>query len=101
MVVNQKDSFLTTRLISKLHCSFSGALESDYPVDDDILNAESYPQHPEPDVTASTSSTSEDSGIGGISFVQCATGEHVTVRSESSSNLNTPTISRGNYIKKS
>ena len=84
-------------IISNLSYPFPGALESDYPVDEDILNAESYPQYPtEPDVTASASSTSEDSGIGGISFVQCATGEHVKSSTETVSNPNTPPLSRGN-----
>ena len=75
--------------------SFAGALESDYPVDEDILNADSYPQYPEHDVTASTSSTSEDSGIGGISFVHCATGEHVSGGSNPASGPNSPPKSRG------
>ena len=81
-----------------------GALESDYPVDDDILKAESYPHYPEPDVTTSTSSTNEDSGIGGVSFVQCATGEHVTTgehvsaSSNPSSHPNTPPKSRGELL---
>ncbi|XP_060073347.1 C-Jun-amino-terminal kinase-interacting protein 4-like isoform X5 [Ylistrum balloti] len=54
--------------------SVAGALESDYRVDEEILKAESYPQYkppPEPDNLA-TSVT--DSGIGGITLVQCATG---------------------------
>ncbi|KAL4230890.1 MAP-kinase scaffold [Mactra antiquata] len=59
--------------------SVPGALESDYPVDEDILKAESYPQYPEPAPTTDTckenkDGATEDSGIGGISFVQCATG---------------------------
>ena len=77
---------------------FLGALESDYPVDDDILKAESYPHYPEPDETTSTSSTNEDSGIGGVSFVQCATGEHVTASSNPSSHPNTPPKSRGELL---
>lgn len=67
-------------------------------MDEDILNADSYPQYPEPDVTASTSSTSEDSGIGGISFVQCATGEAVSGGSNPNSNPNSPPKSRGRVI---
>lgn len=56
--------------------SVTGALESDYPVDEEILKAESYPQYkppPEPATDALASSVT-DSGIGGITLVQCATG---------------------------
>ena len=53
--------------------SISGALESDYPVDEEILKAESYPQYNVPIDDKDNQTT--DSGIGGISFVQCATGK--------------------------
>lgn len=67
---------------------WAGALESDYPVEEEILKAESYPQYkPPPPATDSVltpdsvittdsmaSSVTDNSGIGGISFVQCATG---------------------------
>ena len=51
----------------------TGALESDYPVDEEILKAESYPQYNVPIDDKDNQTT--DSGIGGISFVQCATGK--------------------------
>ncbi|XP_060567901.1 C-Jun-amino-terminal kinase-interacting protein 4-like, partial [Ruditapes philippinarum] len=57
--------------------SVPGALESDYSVDEDILKAESYPQYPEPvpeDTSKENKEGGEDAGVGGISFVQCATG---------------------------
>lgn len=46
-----------------------GALESDYPVDEEILKAESYPQYNPPPMDKDNQAT--DSGIGDISFVQC------------------------------
>jgi hypothetical protein len=51
----------------------TGALESDYPVDEEILKAEAYPQYNVPIDDKDNQTT--DSGIGGISFVQCATGK--------------------------
>nr|XP_034303577.1 C-Jun-amino-terminal kinase-interacting protein 4 isoform X23 [Crassostrea gigas] len=62
--------------------SVAGALESDYPVDEEILKAESFPQYKPPPSSSSSSSSSNDnaqadnSGIGGITFVQCATGNN-------------------------
>ncbi|XP_056011904.1 C-Jun-amino-terminal kinase-interacting protein 4-like isoform X22 [Ostrea edulis] len=55
--------------------SVAGALESDYPVDEEILKAESYPQY-KPPPPSSDNSQVENSGIGGITFVQCATGNN-------------------------
>ena len=52
----------------------SGALESDYPVDEEILKAESYPQYKPPPPSSSENAQVDNSGIGGITFVQCATG---------------------------
>ncbi|XP_071127028.1 C-Jun-amino-terminal kinase-interacting protein 4-like isoform X22 [Mytilus edulis] len=49
--------------------SIAGALESDYPVDEEILKAESYPQYNPPPMDKDNQAT--DSGIGDISFVQC------------------------------
>ncbi|XP_021345491.1 C-Jun-amino-terminal kinase-interacting protein 4-like isoform X16 [Mizuhopecten yessoensis] len=56
--------------------SVAGALESDYTVDEDILKAESYPQYkPPPEPASDNLATSvTESGIGGITLVQCATG---------------------------
>lgn len=64
------------------HFQSVGALESDYPVDEEILKAESFPQYKPPPSSSSSSSSSNDntqadnSGIGGITFVQCATGNN-------------------------
>lgn len=64
------------------HFQYVGALESDYPVDEEILKAESFPQYKPPPSSSSSSSSSNDnaqadnSGIGGITFVQCATGNN-------------------------
>ncbi|XP_062572092.1 C-Jun-amino-terminal kinase-interacting protein 4-like isoform X5 [Saccostrea cucullata] len=55
--------------------SVAGALESDYPVDEEILKAESYPQYKPPPPSSDNSQT-ENSGMGGIMFVQCATGNN-------------------------
>ncbi|KAJ8305216.1 hypothetical protein KUTeg_017232 [Tegillarca granosa] len=52
--------------------SVAGALESDYPVDEEILKAESYPQYKPPPPTDNNSD--QNSGIGGITFVQCVAG---------------------------
>ncbi|XP_078323877.1 C-Jun-amino-terminal kinase-interacting protein 4-like isoform X18 [Crassostrea virginica] len=54
--------------------SVAGALESDYPVDEEILKAESYPQYKPPPPSSSENAQVDNSGIGGITFVQCATG---------------------------
>ncbi|XP_052675917.1 C-Jun-amino-terminal kinase-interacting protein 4-like isoform X17 [Crassostrea angulata] len=60
--------------------SVAGALESDYPVDEEILKAESFPQYKPPPSSSSSSSNdnaqADNSGIGGITFVQCATGNN-------------------------
>ncbi|XP_065933009.1 C-Jun-amino-terminal kinase-interacting protein 4 isoform X4 [Magallana gigas] len=61
--------------------SVAGALESDYPVDEEILKAESFPQYKPPPSSSSSSSSNDNaqadnSGIGGITFVQCATGNN-------------------------
>lgn len=54
-----------------------GALESDYPVDEEILKAESFPQYkPPPSSTSNDNAQADNSGIGGITFVQCATGNN-------------------------
>lgn len=69
-----------------------GALETDYPVDEDSLKSDAYPQYPN-DTTAADAANQnkeEDSGIGGISFVQCATG------STGKSPVNSRPPSRGN-----
>ena len=53
----------------------SGAKEDDYPVSEDILNADTPPTLPQTTVvTQGTSSSSESNGLGGVTFVQCATG---------------------------
>ncbi|XP_052794690.1 C-Jun-amino-terminal kinase-interacting protein 4-like isoform X3 [Mya arenaria] len=60
--------------------SVPGALESDYPVDEDILKADSYPHYPDPTPSSGAQGVGdekregEEAGIGGVSFVQCATG---------------------------
>ncbi|XP_033743949.1 C-Jun-amino-terminal kinase-interacting protein 4-like isoform X3 [Pecten maximus] len=54
--------------------SVPGALESDYTVDEEILKAESYPQYKPPPEPDSLATSVTDSGIGGITLVQCATG---------------------------
>ncbi|KAK3100549.1 hypothetical protein FSP39_021628 [Pinctada imbricata] len=56
--------------------SVAGALESDYPVDEEILKAESYPQYNPPPQGSENQGNVDNSGIGGISLVQCATGAH-------------------------
>lgn len=57
--------------------SVAGALESDYPVDEEILKAESFPQYkPPPSSTSNDNAQADNSGIGGITFVQCATGNN-------------------------
>ncbi|XP_076446416.1 C-Jun-amino-terminal kinase-interacting protein 4-like isoform X4 [Babylonia areolata] len=56
--------------------SIPGAMESDYPVAEEVLKAET-PELPKETIVstgASSSSSGESSGIGGITFVQCATG---------------------------
>lgn len=60
-----------------LQCPTVGALESDYPVDEEILKAESFPQYkPPPSSTSNDNAQADNSGIGGITFVQCATGNN-------------------------
>ncbi|XP_069129928.1 C-Jun-amino-terminal kinase-interacting protein 4-like isoform X7 [Argopecten irradians] len=76
--------------------SVAGALESDYTVDEEILKAESYPQYkppPEPDNLATSVS---DSGIGGITLVQCATGG--ATASPNTSPVGTPPKSDGERL---
>ena len=76
----------------KLVFMCTGALESDYPVDEDILKTDSYPQFPADSSTTADpnkENKDEDSGIGGISFVQCATG------STGMSPVNSQPVSRG------
>ncbi|KAL8561606.1 hypothetical protein ACOMHN_024841 [Nucella lapillus] len=56
--------------------SIPGAMESDYPVAEEVLKAET-PELPKETVVsagASATSSGDSSGIGGITFVQCATG---------------------------
>lgn len=79
--------------------NFAGALESDYPVDEDILKAESYPQYPEPalDTSRDSKEGAEDAGVGGISFVQCATGG--AGKSSTASPVSSPPRSRGKLSK--
>ncbi|KAL5011618.1 hypothetical protein ScPMuIL_010169 [Solemya velum] len=71
--------------------SVPGSLESDYPVGEELLKADAYPQYNPPASTADNTSISETSGIGGISLVQCATGS----TSPSASPVGSPQLSRG------
>lgn len=84
------------------HFQSAGALESDYPVDEEILKAESFPQYKPPPSSSSSSSSSNDnaqadnSGIGGITFVQCATGNNSQPTSPQASPVGSYK-SKGNY----
>ncbi|KAH3833821.1 hypothetical protein DPMN_107137 [Dreissena polymorpha] len=77
--------------------SVAGALESDYPVDEDILRADAYPQYPEappPSAEGAHEGAGEEPGIGGISLVQCATGSTMGQRSGQHTPSATPPGSR-------
>ncbi|XP_055893342.1 C-Jun-amino-terminal kinase-interacting protein 3-like isoform X3 [Biomphalaria glabrata] len=76
---NPGDVLETFRVsVSHILCiaSIPGAMESDYPVAEEILNAEAPTMPKETVVTAGSSpgSGGESTGLGGVSFVQCATG---------------------------
>ncbi|KAK0060740.1 C-Jun-amino-terminal kinase-interacting protein 4, partial [Biomphalaria pfeifferi] len=76
---NPGDVLETFRVsVSHILCiaSIPGAMESDYPVAEEILNAEAPTLPKETVVTAGSSpgSGGESTGLGGVSFVQCATG---------------------------
>ncbi|XP_050417313.1 C-Jun-amino-terminal kinase-interacting protein 4 isoform X10 [Patella vulgata] len=78
---NNPADILETFRVSSSHilciASVPGALESDYPVAEEILKAEA-PLLPKETVISSgtkdSSESPESSGIGGITFVQCSTG---------------------------
>ncbi|KAK6173185.1 hypothetical protein SNE40_016686 [Patella caerulea] len=78
---NNPADILQTFRVSSSHilciASVPGALESDYPVAEEILKAEA-PLLPKETVISSgtkdSSESPESSGIGGITFVQCSTG---------------------------
>ncbi|XP_035828297.1 C-Jun-amino-terminal kinase-interacting protein 4 [Aplysia californica] len=77
---NPADVLETFRVsVSHILCiaSIPGAAEGDYPVADEILNAEAPPSLPKVTVVSTGSSPtngSESTGLGGVTFVQCATG---------------------------
>ncbi|XP_059147421.1 C-Jun-amino-terminal kinase-interacting protein 4-like isoform X13 [Physella acuta] len=76
---NNPADVLETFRVSVTHilciASIPGAMESDYPVAEEILNAEAQDLPKETVVSAGTSPGSGDSsGLGGVTFVQCATG---------------------------
>ncbi|KAK3757539.1 hypothetical protein RRG08_032707 [Elysia crispata] len=76
---NPADVLETFRVsVSHILCiaSIPGAMENDYPVAEEILNAEA-PELPKETVVVSGSSPGtmgDSSGLGGVTFVQCATG---------------------------
>ncbi|GFN79414.1 C-jun-amino-terminal kinase-interacting protein 4-like [Plakobranchus ocellatus] len=76
---NPADVLETFRVsVSHILCiaSIPGAMESDYPVAEEILNAEA-PELPKETVVVSGSSPgsgSDSTGLGGVTFVQCAIG---------------------------
>ncbi|KAK3577050.1 hypothetical protein CHS0354_003132 [Potamilus streckersoni] len=65
------DSFHVSTAPILCIASVPGALESDYPVDEDILKTEFYPQYP---ATSEAAESAEEGPTGGITYVQCATG---------------------------
>lgn len=70
-----------------------GAMESDYPVEEEILKADSSsPQRKPPSSPGGSGSNNSDSGIGGITFVQCATGTASRTTSKSSSPADSPAL---------
>ncbi|BFZ15188.1 hypothetical protein BsWGS_18229 [Bradybaena similaris] len=76
---NPADVLDTFRVsVSHILCiaSIPGAMESDYPVAEEILKAEAPVLPKETLVTAGSSlgSAGDSSGLGGVTFVQCATG---------------------------
>lgn len=73
--------------------SVPGAMESDYPVEEEILKADSSsPQRKPPSSPGGSGSNNSDSGIGGITFVQCATGTASRTTSKSSSPADSPAL---------
>ena len=74
-------------------------MESDYPVAEEILNAE-VPVLPQETVvstgTQDAGQSGENSGIGGITFVQCSTG--VTAQGLQMSPVGSPHGSKGSNI---
>ncbi|KAL3879347.1 hypothetical protein ACJMK2_031645 [Sinanodonta woodiana] len=68
------DSFHVSNAPILCIASVPGALESDYPVDEDILKTESYPQYPATSEAANNVESADEGPTGGITYVQCATG---------------------------
>ena len=75
----------------------AGAMESDYPVAEEVLKAEAPELPKETVVSTGTSSAiaGESSGIGGVTFVQCTTGPSSRSQSPDSSPLGSPRSSAG------
>lgn len=79
-------------------CSHStGAMESDYPVAEEVLKAEAPVLPKETVVSSGTSSngSGENAGIGGITFVQCAVGPSSRGHSPENSPMGSPRSSSG------
>ncbi|KAK7485929.1 hypothetical protein BaRGS_00022795, partial [Batillaria attramentaria] len=77
---NNPGDILDSFRVSSAHilciASIPGAMESDYPVAEEVLKAEAPELPKETVVSSGTNSTTpgESTGIGGITFVQCTTG---------------------------
>ncbi|CAI9734622.1 C-Jun-amino-terminal kinase-interacting protein 4-like isoform X8 [Octopus vulgaris] len=94
---NNPGDILETFKVTSSHilciASVPGAMESDYPVEEDILKADASSPHTNPPSSPGGSgSTNSDSGIGGITFVQCATGAASRTTSKSSSPTDSPAL---------
>ncbi|XP_071087279.1 C-Jun-amino-terminal kinase-interacting protein 4-like isoform X13 [Haliotis cracherodii] len=71
------DSFRVSSTHMLCIASVPGAMESDYPVAEEILKAEAPPLPKETVVSEGSTTTDQNgdnSGVGGITFVQCSTG---------------------------
>ncbi|GAB1604627.1 C-Jun-amino-terminal kinase-interacting protein 4-like [Argonauta hians] len=91
---NNPGDILETFKVTSSHilciASVPGAMESDYPVEEDILKADASSNTNPPSSPGGSGSTNSDSGMGGIVFVQCATGAASKSNSKSSSPSDSP-----------
>lgn len=95
--------------VSPILCiaSVPGASEEDYAVDNESLKADlevDASKSPKPSPTHSTESsggtdTTQDSGIGSITFVQCATGTTSTNGSKEGTPVGTPPAGKSGKIQ--
>ncbi|XP_025087782.1 C-Jun-amino-terminal kinase-interacting protein 4-like isoform X20 [Pomacea canaliculata] len=93
---NNPGDILDNFRISSSHilciASIPGAMESDYPVAEEVLKAEAPVLPKETVVSSGTSSngSGENAGIGGITFVQCAVGPSSRGHSPENSPMGSP-----------